>query len=1221
MKAIRFAESKANPSVYPRVRKFLQFLLGCAAVAALAALTLPWWLGAALKPLARGQGVTFGRYERVGYGNFRLHDVEFRRGAVRVTVDRVEAPSPLFWLAPARRQASATHWHVQITPTGKTSGGHTGLPALHSLLQNVAAGLARWVPAARLGSGEVEWPGQTLQVQAVEWKERTFTVQGLAWRELVGDVASSWPASGPVTVRIKGSERQARLDWSGAEVKGNATLWDQPLRIAARFPADRWMPESLDLAAANWELPAQRLKLGPEYATVHGQGHLAWSSDHFIVSAQASAVPRDSAASAPPFTAEIEAKGDLRGATITALHVAAPFATADLSAPVAIDYASGFKSGAAQLTVQADLAKQPWIAARGQVRGVVGLGATGQQEFSLQCEGVAFSDLTLRRAVARGTLQWPRLELAELNLQPDDQSSVTAHGAIDLVTHEVSAGTLEARLAGSWFDRWLPADMRWTKAEASATFSGPLADLKHAGKANLTGADLPALPAVDLDASWRGHGTTLDDFTVRARTGNASLEAAGAADRQHVNLRTLSLVRQDHTWTLAAPASVAWAPELKVGPLRLDHADGFVAIAVSGGPEGAWHVEAANIDSALLRDWLDLPATDWRINTARTEGRFDSGKLVFTAQLNGQILLPTQSQPADVRLRAHGDAKGVELEELATTIGERVVTQASGRIPVAWNAQASPHLQPDWNAPLAVDLRASPDSPLWMLLADFTGVTVESPVATVEMRGTLETPKAELNVKASRVAVTKGKFKEHFPEVTDLALVAHADREGLLIDRLFARVDEQTVQAHGRLPTGRDEWENLRRDPAAFILRHGEGSIDLAEADLARLAKRAPDFMAPQGRLSAHLDLGPQGALSGELHLRDAALRPIDPLGAVQEISADLALKDRQLEIKSWSAKLGGEPVEMRGTIELPPDEPPRVAITVQGKNLPLVRRAGLIVRSDLDLKATTGRNAVTEVTGVVTLHDSVVLADLSMLRPTGKSTARQQPPFFSVEVEPFRDWTLAVDLRGTRAVKIRVPVFTGEASARFRLSGTLGEPRAVGEFTVDEGRVLFPFATFEVQRGNVRLSEADPYHAQVSVNAQYRYHDYLVRLEASGPLESPRIEFTSIPALESTQLLLMVTSGESPENDVAAASGSQRLARLGTYLGQHMLFGSGTDASRLELSSGAEVSRNGRETYEFTYRLNDRWSLVGNYDEYDEYNAGVKWRAWVQEGDKSEKK
>jgi translocation and assembly module TamB len=94
-----------------------------------------------------------------------------------------------------------------------------------------------------------------------------------------------------------------------------------------------------------------------------------------------------------------------------------------------------------------------------------------------------------------------------------------------------------------------------------------------------------------------------------------------------------------------------------------------------------------------------------------------------------------------------------------------------------------------------------------------------------------------------------------------------------------------------------------------------------------------------------------------------------------------------------------------------------------------------------------------------------------------------------------------------------------------------------------------------------------------------------------------------------------MVTSGAVPENDPAVRTGSQRLTQLGTYLGQGLLQGTSGDRERLEITAGEHASREGRETYEFTYHLDDRWSLVGEYDEYDEYNAGLKWRAYTKEG------
>jgi translocation and assembly module TamB len=51
--------------------------------------------------------------------------------------------------------------------------------------------------------------------------------------------------------------------------------------------------------------------------------------------------------------------------------------------------------------------------------------------------------------------------------------------------------------------------------------------------------------------------------------------------------------------------------------------------------------------------------------------------------------------------------------------------------------------------------------------------------------------------------------------------------------------------------------------------------------------------------------------------------------------------------------------------------------------------------------------------------------------------------------------------------------------------------------------------------------------------------------------------------------------------------------------------------SDRLMFSSGEHVSRQGRETYSIEYRLNNRWSLTGEYDEFDDYNAGVKWRVF----------
>src|SRR5690606_17215702 len=79
------------------MRRLLLILVSLLAGAIAVLAALPWWLEAALRFAGAPQGATFARYERMGYGRFALHGVEVRRPGVRVTVDRIEAPTPLAW--------------------------------------------------------------------------------------------------------------------------------------------------------------------------------------------------------------------------------------------------------------------------------------------------------------------------------------------------------------------------------------------------------------------------------------------------------------------------------------------------------------------------------------------------------------------------------------------------------------------------------------------------------------------------------------------------------------------------------------------------------------------------------------------------------------------------------------------------------------------------------------------------------------------------------------------------------------------------------------------------------------------------------------------------------------------------------------------------------------------------------------------------------------------
>ena len=1197
--------------------------------------SIPLWLGVALHLILRSYGVTFASYERLGYTHFRLRDAVYANGSVSILAAQVQSATPLVWLGQRLRGTAPTitveNWSVQILPsqTGPAAGqptpsAVTSMPDLLAVFRNIGPPLLHWLPRAHLKTGVIRGLGPDFTIAEADWRNATLTIEGLHLAEHLIALAFTATPDGTITLaaHTAGNEAQLHVTWSGADLKGEATVWAQPVQLSARFPAHGWLPAEASAVAAHWQLPAARVRLGAPYAQVHGDGRLDWHDGAFDLALAAAAEPAPGT-KAPPFSARAAAHGNLRELTVTALAVDAPFATAKLTAPVTLSRDRPLAAEAAQLIVQADLAKLPWLEASGTVQGTVNVNgdtAAAQQTFQLEFTEIKLPDFAVQQAQARGFLRWPLLELTTLDIQLDKTSRLEAHGAVNFQTHELTGAAVQAKLGPAWFARWLPAGTTWTAAELSATAEGPLDAPRHQGSLKLTELKWPPLHPLLVDATWTGTGPRAETVTAHVATAHSAIDLASSLDAHGLQLAKLSFTAADQlVWQLTAPARLTWSPGWQLDSLALAGPASQLALKGNGGPAGSFNLTVSHFDSAWLQDWVPLAGPAWQLHTLQADGHVADGVLVFATTLTAQIAM--SPQPAQVKLVASGDAHGVQLKEMSVIESGRVLTQATGRLALTWRVQPTPHFEVDDAAPLELTASTEPDSPLWATLSAATGVAFTSPTAKIKLQGTLRQPTGDLQVRAVRMTVTANKSSFTPPECDDLTLAVQFSRERVTLTTFTAMLDGQAVQASGELPMSDARWQELWHTPAALDWSEAEGKLVIPDADLAAFAQRAPDFIATRGRLRAHVELGRGGNFSGELHLTDAASRPLPPFGTLQEINADLALADRTLTVRTLTAKLGGEPVTLDGHLTLVPGAAPRLALGLKGTNLPLVRNTGLIVRTDLDLHATTAASAVTRLTGSVTLRDSLVLANFNSLLPTGPRGVTRQPPYFAVETEPYRRWPLDVAVRGQGAVRIRTTVFNGTTSARFHLGGTLGEPRAVGDLTVDQGQVLFPFASFKVQQGTLRLSEADPFHARINLVAGSQRRDFQLRLEVTGLLPSPLITLSSTPALESGDVLLMVMTGRPPTGE-STSSSAERFALLGAYLGRGIFQDLGIGGEdRLEFSTGEQVSEQGRETYEFDYKLGEKWSLVGEYDRFDGYNAGLKWRVYTQESAPHEKK
>lgn len=1215
--------------------RWLKLLLLVLVVAGVGLVSLPWWLGAALRPALHARGVAFERYERTDYAHFRLHGVHYAGAGFSFSARQVQSLTPAAWLWRRLRGAEPTllveDWRVgrMSRPDSGTTKTTSGLPALQSTLQHLGPRLAYWLPQARLTAGELNGFGPQVTIASAVWQKSSLTIEGLHVADLNFALVLAPATDGTFvfTAHTTSNDARLRLVWSGAAIKGEAVLWDQVLQLAARFPPAGWLPTEASAVAENWTVPAARLKLGTPYAEVRGEGRLLWRDSAFELSASAKAGPAaDGQTKAPPFEASAKAQGNLRELTLTAFHLDAPFATARLSAPVTFSLDRPLAAESARLTVQADLSKMPWLEARGLVHGTVtvaGDSAAARQDFDLKFSGLALRDFSLKEANARGTLAWPLLELKTLKIQLDETSSLEARGRVDWQTRELSGVALAAKLGPAWFARWLPAGATWTAAEVAATLEGPLAAPRHQGSLKLSGGRRPPFHPLTLETTWRGTGV-MADITARATTEKAALELVGTLEPHGLHLAKFQFVSGGLAkWQLAAPGQIAWSPVWQIDGLELAGPDHRLTLKGRGGPEGFFELAATNLPSSALEDWVVITGPGWQLQTLQATGRVTDQVLVFDASLTAQIDM--SPQPAQVRLVAHGDADGFALKEFSVIESGRTLTQATGRLPLVLVMAPTAHLRFDETAPLELSASTEPDSPFWAALAAATGLQLTEATAKLSLKGTLRRPVGELQAKVARLSATGGRYEFPVPDFDELTVGLRFGRERITLTDFSAKIDGQAVSASGQTPMDDGRWRQLWREPAKFDWSQAAAKVEIPDADLAVLARRFPTMVAAQGRLRARLELAPGKNYSGELHLTDAATRPLAPFGALQNINADLVLANRMVTIGTLTAQLGGEPVTLNGRVTLVPGAAPHLALGLKGKNLPLVRNTGLLLRSDLDLRADTDAAGVTRLSGALDIRDCLVLANVNLrtLLPTGRRGVTRQPPYFAVEAEPFRHWPLAVSIRAPGVVRVRTTVYNGTASASFQLGGTLGEPRAVGALTVDQGRVLFPFATFKVQQGAVRLREADPFHAVISLNALSQRRDYQLRLEMTGELPAPNVTITSLPAMDAADALLMVMTGQVPATDTTtASSGGQRLALLGAYLGRGLFQDLGLGGEdRLEIAAGERISRSGRETYEFEYKLGERWSLLGEYDEYDAYNAGLKWRVFTTEGAPLEKK
>jgi len=1214
---------------------------------------LPVWFPWVLKPLLGRYGISYRNCQRQGYFEFVLTDVKADWSDLRLHVARVQVLQPLAWawctlarqtnsqplLSVANLELSIMTGHSTETNSASGSSGQVLQAAAETFDE-----LRLLLPSATITNATVSLDSNVYFLPAVIWSQgrlETAVVLPHSNDVIRGELNCHHSKLG---VALRSERFQAAIEGEFQPADG-AWLWvgqlhwrSNLLAQTARFQTNSWWPVEAKCVGTNFILPTELLRLRG-YHDSTGSVVVDVVSNRFKVQASGKATPTSVYARQgfPPADFAIGLQGDSRAVELTRFQLNAPWVNAALSQSVGLTWSGELLAAPAEFRVTADLGQFPGTKLAGAFTGQVTIHPHGAKppvaRFDLSGSNVHFQRLDVSQLNVAGAFAFPKLEVATAKVEFVDGSTFAASGHYDFEARALAEG--QWRFSGD-LPKLFVTNLNYQQLEISGRLGGSITNLAHDGKASLEGLDLTGLNPIDAELAWRGHQLEINPFEISFTARQSTCSLAGSLGFRDVAGRELGAILTNVTFVRAGQTLLAmpqpcdlefeigetngaahWRLELSGLQLLGGEREVDLAGKITWPQQGDLALAATNLAASEFSDFFARSLPTVVLPDVLLQAHWTNGPL--NADF-GCTAMVSNDQEHFLTLRSDiSMGEQVRIRKFILQSDYTPAVTITGSVPVQiCLGQAEPLLK--WQAAEAIAIDGSwhnrAGDSLNVPLGDYGRIEVSQPQFDFKVTGTPEAPSASAHLAASRLAwQTESTNAASLPTVETLDLRVGITPEQVDLEQLTATLEGQQLQARGVWPMDRTNWLQLWVERKTPDWSQACGHLELTNAELSVVSRYIPRLLSPEGRLSASLDLMPGKSIGGFLSLTNAATRPVGQLAALRDISANVRLHASRAELETFRGKLGGQPVTADGFVSGIDSGKLSYELNLQGTDMPLARSLDLLLRGDFDVHLSATNNAEPTVSGVVALHDGLYLQHATGLVWSGPKRPELRPPYFSVTNEALADWKLDLILTGDRFLRVRTPVFNGLVSANMQLRGPLREPVLTGDLRVNSGRLDFPFGSLDVTEGFASFSGDDPRGPELRLMAAGRNYRYEVRMEVRGPANDAGVSLSSTPPLNSEEILLMLTAGELPQSDYVYST-RDRAGRLATFLGQDLLsryLGSSPSEDRLIIRSGESISQEGRLTYSVEYRLTDRWSVVGEYDEYNAFNTDLKWKIFAR--------
>ena len=460
-----------------------------------------------------------------------------------------------------------------------------------------------------------------------------------------------------------------------------------------------------------------------------------------------------------------------------------------------------------------------------------------------------------------------------------------------------------------------------------------------------------------------------------------------------------------------------------------------------------------------------------------------------------------------------------------------------------------------------------------------------------------------------------------------------------LLEANSLRFEQATVEVPERLVIAVEGGANLSTDATAWFA-DTRAELDRVDLDfhgkldvqnLAWLAGLVPSFRRVDGALVGDLELtGPlaRPEFRGTARLEGGELKLTSDIPALADLGVELEFDGRTMRIPSAHGELGGSPFALTGSVTLGSEQSSAaIDLHLTGENLLIHRDRDLVLRADADVKI---EGLVDELTasGVLSLRQPRYTKPIELLDFTGESA----PPtpgergirLFSFPDPPLADMRLDLRVETVEPVQVRNNLVRGSLRPDLRLEGTGRIPRILGTIYVDPTAIRLPATTVRLESGTVSFRASDPFMPELEVYGSATKFGHQVSILVTGPYDAPEVTLTSSPPLPREDIMLLLLTGQFPENALTADGSRATTQTFAVYLAEDLVAGWVDDGSieedeesifeSVEVVTGREVTRSGLPTTEVFLRLakgvafeRDALKLSMELNEWEDYNLGLR--------------